>query len=274
MPNRVTLLDGAMGSCLWEKTDNQVAAWRYNIENPGIVKSIHAEYIAAGAEIILANTFCANRGNVRGVDFSVEDTVRAGVCLAKEAAAGTGTRVALDVGPLTGLLKPFGDISCEECSEMYREQIGAGMAELPDLIMLETFMDIEMLKLALIEAERFNVPIFCAMSFTKFGKTIMGNTVKKLCEALAPFRVDALGLNCSVGPEITVPIARQFADYTDIPLIFKPNAGVPTEEGAEFDIDTFVADMLPAADFAAYIGGCCGTTPAYIKALGMALSCK
>lgn len=275
MYGNVILMDGAMGTALWEKSGTSFPAWRYNIEQPDIVRGISREYIAAGSRMIQANTFCANGPSVKGVPFSVEDTVRAGVRIAREAAAGTGVRVALSIGPLTGLLKPFGDITAEQATEIYEEQIGAGMIEKPDCILLETFMDLEMLKLALAVANKYDVPALCSMSFGKRGKTLMGNSVKAMVAGLAGFRVAAVGLNCSLGPDQAMPVMEQFAAETALPLLFKPNAGMPGENGAEFDIDTFVKDVVPAAELGVtYIGGCCGTSPAYIARLAGALGLR
>jgi 5-methyltetrahydrofolate--homocysteine methyltransferase len=269
MARQITLLDGATGTCLWSKSGDNRPVWIYNMEMPDIVRELHAEYIAAGARIISANTFCANAQALKNSGYSVGQIVSAGVRLAKEAAAGTDAKVALDVGPLTSLLKPFGEVSHEQAAEIYAEQIGAGIQEKPDYIFLETFMDLEMISIALAEARKFGLPVLCSMSFTKFGKTLMGNPVKKIAERLAAEGAFAVGLNCSLGPDAALPVIRQFAEATSLPLIFKPNAGLPSEDGdAAFDAETFADDVMAAVDAGAdFVGGCCGTNPAYIAKL-------
>ncbi len=273
MSEKVILMDGAVGTSLWEKTDNKVPVWHYNIENPAIVSELHREYIAAGAQMLLCNTFGANRAAVAKSDYTVEQVVRAGVRLAKEAAEGTGVKVVFSAGPLSELLEPYGDLSEDEARGIYEEQIGAGMLEKPDIIFLQTFMDVEMLKIAQQVALRYDVPLFCAMSFDQTGHTMMGNTVPGIIEALTEQRVDAIGLNCSLGPDLAVPVLKTFRQNTDLPLVFKPNAGKPilvdgkSESGLSAEV--FADDVLPAADIGAtYIGGCCGTNPVYIRRLG------
>ncbi|MBR6514123.1 MAG: homocysteine S-methyltransferase family protein [Clostridia bacterium] len=272
MDKKVFLLDGASGTCLWEKAQQNIPVWRFNIEKPDIVIELHKEYIAAGSNIIFSNTFSANREAVEKTSYTVDEVVKAGVRLAKKAAEGTNVKVALDIGPLTELLEPYGDLEEEDAYEIYREQIGAGMSENPDLVVCETFMDIEMLKIAVSVANEYDVPVFCTMSFDKNGRTIMGNTVKSMVEGLADLKVAAIGLNCSLGPDLALPVIAQFREYTDLPLIFKPNAGVQTVKDGktvtEFDVESFVANVIPAIDHGAvYLGGCCGSCPEYIKTI-------
>ena len=277
MNGNIILLDGAGGTCLWNLAESLGYAkdpvWKYNMEHPDIVKQVAAEYVEAGSQIILANTFGANGPAVkRSSDYSVEDVVRAGVRLAKEAAFGTDVKVALDIGPLTVLMEPYGDLTEEEAEEIFREQIGAGMKEQPDLILLETFLDLEMLKVAARVAKSYDVPVFCTMTFEGRGRTMMGNRVEDIAEELEELGVDAVGLNCSQGPETAIPVILEFAEHTDLPLIFKPNAGKPVlaEDGSvisPYDAAAFVRDVEPALDKVTYLGGCCGSSPDYIRAL-------
>ena len=277
MNGNIILLDGAGGTCLWNLAESlgctKDPVWKYNMEHPDIVKQVAADYVAAGSQIILANTFGANGPAVkRSSDYSVEDVVRAGVRLAKEAAFGTDVKVALDIGPLTVLMEPYGDLTEEEAEEIFREQIGAGMKEQPDLILLETFLDLEMLKVAARVAKSYDVPVFCTMTFEGRGRTMMGNRVEDIAEELEELGVDAVGLNCSQGPETAIPVILEFAEHTDLPLIFKPNAGKPVlaEDGSvisPYDAAAFVRDVEPALDKVTYLGGCCGSSPDYIRAL-------
>lgn len=268
----IVLLDGAIGTGLWEKADDKVPVWRYNIENPAIVKELAREYAEAGSQIIHTNTFSANRITLQRSDYTVTQVVSAAVRLAKEA-LGDSAKASLDIGPLPMLMEPYGDLTEEEAFEMFDEQISAGVTEKPDLITLETFSDADMLRIAAEAAAKHGLPIFTMMTFTEVGKTIMGHSVERFIETIADLPVTAVGLNCSLGPDKAVPIIASFRQYTDLPLIFKPNAGKPilAEDGSEkvqYDVDTFVEDSMPALEHdVKYIGGCCGSSPAYIRAL-------
>ncbi|MBQ6479879.1 MAG: homocysteine S-methyltransferase family protein [Anaerolineaceae bacterium] len=268
----IVLLDGAIGTSLWEKADEKVPVWRYNIENPAIVSELAREYVNAGSQIIHTNTFSANRPTLQRSDYTVQQVVSAAVRLSKEA-IGNRAKVSLDVGPLPTLMEPYGDLTEEEAYEMFDEQISAGVAEKPDMITLETFTDADMLRIAVEAAAKHGLPIFTMMSFTEVGKSIMGHSVERFVDTVKDLPVTAIGLNCSLGPDKAVPIIASFRQYTDLPLIFKPNAGKPIllEDGSEkvqYDVDLFVEDCMPALDHdVKYIGGCCGSSPAYIRAL-------
>ena len=267
----IVLLDGAVGTSLWEKTCDKVAVWRYNLENPAIVSELAGEYVDAGAQIILANTFGANRFVVSKTDYSVREVVSTGVRLAKEAVAGRA-KVALAVGPLPLLLEPYGDLTEEDAYAAFDEQISAGVAEKPDFITLQTFMDADMMRIAGEAAARHNLPIFSMLTFTEIGKTIMGHSVEYFVDAMKDIPLAGIGINCSLGPDKAVPVIASFRQYTDLPLIFKPNAGKPIlqdgEQKVQYDIATFVEDCMPALDCdVKYIGGCCGSNAAYIRAM-------
>lgn len=267
----IVLLDGAVGTSLWEKTEDRGPVWRYNLENPDIVRELCTEYADAGAQIILANTFGANRLAVKRSSYSVQQIVSAGVRLARDA-VGTRAKIALAVGPLPVLLEPYGDLTEEEAFEMFDEQISAGIPEKPDVITLQTFMDADMMRIAAEAAAKHDLPIFSMLTFTEVGKTIMGHSVQRFVETMEGLPISAIGINCSLGPEKAVPIIASFRQYTDLPLIFKPNAGKPIlqngEEKVQYDVGTFVADCLPALDHdVQYIGGCCGSNAVYIRAM-------
>ena len=274
MKKDIYLLDGANGTSLWQKTGDNGPVWRFNKLFPDAVRELTCEFIDAGSDFVLSNTFSANRPSVEPYDFTVEETVREGVIIAKDAAKDRA-RVLLDIGPLTGLLIPFGKIAKDEAREFFGEMIKYGMMEKPDGIFLETFMDLEMLKIACEEAVKYDVPLLCSMSFTKYnpkkgGRTMFGNTPKQIAEALAAFKPEAIGLNCSEGPEETFPIIKEYSEVTDISLIYKPNAGKPKVEGGnEVDYSDFAEEVSKAALIPGvkYIGGCCGSSPLYIKAL-------
>lgn len=275
MNKDLVLLDGAVGTSLWEKTDDKVPVWRYNIEKPDIVSQLINEYYEAGSKIILANTFSANGPSVADSGYTVEQIVSSAMEIAHGALDGKDAKIALSVGPLTGLLKPFGNISEEEAVEIFTEQIEAGVKGKPDVIFLQTFMDLKMMQITARIARKHDIPLFCSFSFVKSAKdkgsrTMMGNSIDDILKGLAEFKPDAVGLNCSLGPEMALPIIEEYSQKTDIPLIFKPNAGKPTlEGGSQLDYDTFAEDIAKAACVPGvkYIGGCCGSNAKYIEAL-------
>ncbi len=275
MKREIVLLDGAVGTSLWEKAEKKGYAkdpvWRYNIEHPEIVKELCLDFLDAGAEVILTNTFGANRQNVSRTSYTVREIVRAGMEIIHDALKGRA-KIALSAGPLSTLLEPYGDLTEEECRELYEEQLGAGMEAGADMIMLQTFMDVEMMKIAAVTAKQYGVPVFCTMTFGKKGRTMMGNSVEDIVRALEPVGIDGIGMNCSLGPDLALPIISEFREYTDLPLVFKPNAGMPIlakggEMITDYDPDTFVKDVAPALDFVSYIGGCCGCNAEYIRKL-------
>ena len=273
--NNIVLLDGAVGTSIWEKTEDKLPVWIYNIKNPTVVKELAMEYVEAGAKIILANTFGANGPAVRrSSDYTVKEVVSAGVRIAKEAVTGTDVKVALSIGPLSQLIEPYGDMTQEEAQEIYEEMIGAGMnlEDKPDLIMLQTFMDVEMMRIAATVAKKYKVPVFCTMTFEKVGKTMMGNSVEDVIKTLEPIGIDAIGMNCSLGPDLALPIIREFSGKTNLPLVFKPNAGKPilSADGSTetpYDAGHFAKEIEPALEYVTYIGGCCGSNPSYIQKL-------
>lgn len=284
MSKKIVLMDGAVGTSLWEKATDKVPVWRYSLENPKIVRELHEDMVQAGADIVLANTFAANAAEIhRTTSYSVQEVVSTAMKIAQDTVNGRA-KVALAVGPLTGLLKPYGDIPIQDACDMFEEQIGSGIPEKPDCIYIQTFMDLEMFKIAIRAADKYDIPILCSMSFmganksgkrSKMARTLMGNTVKQIADAMAEFKnIKGLGLNCSLGPVDALPIIDEFVAASDIPIIFKPNAGKPTVDenglaGMAFDIETFAEDVSMAVEKGAtYIGGCCGSNGKYIKRLG------
>ncbi|MBE6726197.1 MAG: homocysteine S-methyltransferase family protein [Ruminococcaceae bacterium] len=277
MKQGITLMDGAVGTSLWAKAEangvKKDPVWRYNLEHPELVAELTADYADAGAEIILANTFGANGPAVkRSSPYTAPEVVSAGVRIAKKTLRGSGRRIALSAGPLTAMLEPYGDMTEEEAGEIYYEMLEAGMKEGPDLILLQTFMDLTMLRVAAVEAKKFGVPVFCCLTFEKRGKTMMGNSVEDMIEELEPVGIDAIGMNCSLGPDLAVPVIREFVGKTSLPLIFKPNAGKPIlapdgSTATAYSAKVFADDVMPALDFVDYVGGCCGADASYVREL-------
>ena len=277
MAKKITLLDGAVGTGLWEIAEKngvkKVPVWIYNLEEPDFVRSLHRSYLEAGSEMILSNTFGANAPSVaRSSSFDPDTVVETGVRLAKEVAEGTGVPVALAAGPLSQLMEPWGDLTEEEVRDTYLRHFASGMKGGADCIMIQTFIDMEMMRVAAEAAKEFGVPVYCTLTFEKVGKTIMGNSVKDVIDCLTPIGIDGIGMNCSLGPDLAVPVIKEFAEKTSLPIVFKPNAGKPilAADGtgsAAYDAEAFVKDILPALPYVDMIGGCCGSNADYIRAL-------
>lgn len=270
---KITLLDGAAGTTLWEHTNDHDPVWKYNIEKPEVVKQVAREFADVGAEIILTNSFAANRPNVeKESNYTVEQLVSTSVRLTKEALAGTDKKVALAIGPLSSMLEPFGDLSADDCRKIFEEMVSAGMQEHPDLVYFMTFMDLEMMKIAVSVAKQYQVPVFSSMTFTEFGSTLMGNNVDDIVGQLEPMGIDAVGMNCSLGPDKALPIIKEYHKKTSLPTLFKPNAGTPIlssggKEDRPYTPEVFAADFVPAFEYADMVGGCCGTNATYLKAV-------
>lgn len=282
MAKKITLLDGAVGTGLWEIAEKsgakKVPVWIYNLEHPEFVTSLHKGYIDAGAQMILSNTFGANTPSVaRSSSYDADEVVSTGVRLAKQAAAETGIPVTLAAGPLSQLMEPWGDLTEEEVGSIYSKFFESGIKSGADAIMLQTFIDVEMMAVAAEEAKKFGVPVYCTLTFEKVGKTIMGNSVQDVIDRLTVIGINGIGMNCSLGPDSSIPVIREFAEKTSLPIIFKPNAGKPIlaaggSGAASYDAEAFVRDITPAFPYADMIGGCCGSNADYIRALKEAIT--
>ncbi len=269
MEHSVILMDGATGTRLWALAEAagfaRAPVWTYNLTHPELVRSVAEEYIAAGTKLLCANTFAANGAEVaRVVGMRVSEVVAAGVSIAKEsAAAADGVRVAVDVGPLSAMLAPFGATEPEQARALFADQIGAGVAAGADCIFLETFTSVEMLRIAAEEAIGFGLPVLCSLSFDRSGRTMMGDSIDGIVETLEPLGIEALGINCSFGPSSAVPVIRDYAERTSLPLIVKPNADCGPQEFAE--------TLAPVLPLVRYAGACCGSSPDYIRAIAALL---
>lgn len=243
---------------------------------PELVKDIHRRYIQAGSRLIYANTFQANSHKLEGTGYSVADTVRQAVLLAREAAAGTDTLVALDVGPVGELLEPLGTLRFEDAYGIYQEIVLAGEAAGADLVVFETFTDLYDMRAAVLAAkENTGLPVLCTMTFEENHRTFTGCTIPAMALTLEGLGVDALGINCSLGPREILPLAQELTEWTSLPLVIKPNAGLPDPATNEYTItpEEFAEDMIPYTRIGVRIlGGCCGTTPEFIQALNEKLA--
>ncbi len=279
LKNKIVLLDGAMGTVLQKKGLRPGGRPELlNLTDPETIRSVHREYIAAGARIIYTNTFGANGLKLRSTGHSVEEVVSAGVAVAREAAAGTDTLVALDVGPLGELLEPMGTLTFEEACGYFREMAAAGERSGADLCVIETMTDLYETKAALLAVkESTSLPVFVTMSFEQSGRTFTGCGVQAMARTLEGLGADAIGVNCSLGPELMAPILAELGRSTRLPVIAKPNAGLPDPATGEYSMgpEDFARALAPCREAGVTLfGGCCGTSPAYIRALSAALGDK
>ncbi|MBR1690174.1 MAG: homocysteine S-methyltransferase family protein [Oscillibacter sp.] len=247
-----------------------------NLTDPELLLSIHRDYIAAGSGIIYANTFGANGLKLRSSGHSVEEVVTAAVSIARRAAEGTGVRVALDIGPLGELLEPMGSLTFERAYDLFCQMALAGERAGADLAVIETMTDLYEAKAALLAVkENTALPAFVTMSFEGGGRTFTGCTVASMAHTLEGLGADAIGLNCSLGPDQLAPLLRQLCEHTRLPVIAKPNAGLPDPVDGHYDMgpEDFARALVPCVEGGVTIvGGCCGTSPEYIRHLRAALA--
>lgn len=270
---RFVFLDGGMGTQLQARglqpgQKPELAA----LEMPEILTAIHADYIAAGADLLLANTFGANARKLTGTGYSVEQVVEASLACAHKAAMATGALVGLDIGPLGELLAPAGTMPFEEAYTAFAQIVQAGAQAGADFVFLETMTDLYELKAAILAAkEHSGLPVFVSMSFESRGRTFTGCTVESYGITAAGLGADAIGINCSLGPAEILPFAQRLCRTvpTEIPVFVKPNAGLPNPDGTyNLGPEAFAREMQAyAAIGVSMVGGCCGTTPEYIARL-------
>lgn len=270
-------LDGAMGTMLQAgglKLGEQPEV--LSITEGETITNIHKMYIEAGSDIVYTNTFGANAHKLQGTGYSVEKIISAAVSCAKKACEGTSVYTALDIGPIGELLEPVGALKFDEAYDIFKEMVISGEKAGADLVVFETMTDLYELKAAVLAAkENTSLPIFVTMTFEENRRTFTGCTVESMAYVMEGLGVDAMGINCSLGPKEILPIARELCTYTNIPVIVKANAGLPNPEDNSYDItaEIFAEDMKPYAEAGVkIIGGCCGTTPEYIKQIIKAMS--
>lgn len=270
---RILFFDGGMGTLLQEQglqAGELPETW--NLKNPEPIIQIHKAYLAAGADIILANTFGANCFKYGG---DLEKIVTAGVANAKKAVAESGKKayVALDIGSTGKLLKPMGTLDFEEAVGVFAEIIRVGEKAGADLILIETMSDTYELKAAVLAAkENSTLPIMATVIFDESKKMLTGASPQVVVSLLEGLGVDALGINCGLGPKQMKEIVKELLKYASIPVIVNPNAGLPRSENGKtvFDVgaEEFAQDMEEIVTMGAWFaGGCCGTTPAHIQAM-------
>lgn len=271
--NKIQFLDGAMGTQLQDKGLPAGASPElFMMEHGEIIEEVHAAYIDSGSDIIYTNTFGANAKKLSKSQYTVEEVITRAVQLAKSAAKRrNGVQVALDIGPIGELLEPNGYLPFEEAYELYRQQVVAGEQAGADLVIFETMSDLYEVKAAILAAkEHTQLPVFVTMSFEADHRTFTGCTTASFALCAEGLGADAIGINCSLGPDQILPIAEELAAMTNLPLIIKANAGLPDPLTNTYSIDAaaYARMLLPYTKLPlAYVGGCCGTTPQFIQEL-------
>ena len=272
----LTLLDGGMGTML-QRAGLPIgqSPERWNVAFPERVTAVHRQYVEAGSRVLYTNTFGVNRFRAARCGAAVEELIDAGVACAREAARGVDAEVALDVGPIGQLLAPLGTLSFQEAYDVFAQVMRRGQTAGADRIVIETMSDLYEVKAAVLAArECTDLPVWVTMTFGENGRTFTGVTVPAMALTLEGLGVEAMGFNCSVGPRELVALARELRRWTDKPIIFKPNAGLPNPATGGYDMtaEAFAAACSKALECGVTIfGGCCGTTPDYIAALGRLL---
>lgn len=271
------IFDGAMGTMLQARgLKTGEIPELLSLAEPQLIIDIHKEYINAGADVIYACTFGANSYKLSGCGHSTEEVISAAIKNAKKAAEGTDTLVALDIGPIGRLMEPNGDMSFDMAYEYYKEQVIAGSEA--DLIVFETMTDLSELKAAVLAAkENSDLPIVCTMTFEQNHRTFTGVSIASMAVTLEGLGIDAIGVNCSLGPDDLPPIIKELLKWTSLPIVVKPNAGLPDPNSNTYDVNAgafsqSIAKLVPLGIKIA--GGCCGTTPEYIAKLKDILSDK
>lgn len=272
---RIVFCDGGLGSLLQEKglrAGELPGIW--NITHPEVLLDIHRAYLAAGADIVTTNTFGVDSLKYReDMGYTTEQVIRAAVRIAKQAIAESGrpAYTALDIGSTGKLLKPLGDLAFEDAYSLFREVVRIGTEEGADLVLIETMSDSYEAKAAVLAAkENSELPVFVTVTFDARGKLLTGGSVASVVALLEGLGVDALGVNCGLGPVQMKGILKELLRVASVPVIVNPNAGLPRSEGGKtvYDInsDEFASEMKVIASMGArVIGGCCGTTPEHIE---------
>lgn len=263
------MLDGGMGTTLQQSGLAPGASPDLlSLTDPELITSIHRTYIEAGSDIIYANTFGANRFKLKDCGYPLDRVIDSAIKAAK-AACSRETLVALDVGPLGELLEPMGTLSFEEAYDAFSEVMSQGAASGADLIVIETMTDLYEVKAAVLAAkERTELPVLVSMTFEENGRTFTGTSIRCMVTTLEGLGVDAIGINCSLGPDEIYPLAQTMCGFTSLPVFVKPNAGLPDPRTGAYNISPqqFADSMKEYLDLGICLaGGCCGTTPEYIR---------
>lgn len=269
-------LDGATGSVLQKKgMPPGVCPEKWITAHEDVLIGLQESYIEAGSNIIYAPTFTSNRVKLQeyGLEKDIREINRALVAASKKAAGGRAL-VAGDITMTGEQLAPMGNMQFEELITVYKEQITYLAEAGVDLLIIETMMSLQETRAAILAAKEVcDLPVMVTMTFESDGRTLYGTDAKTAAIVLASLGVDAIGANCSTGPDQMIEVIKAMASVTEIPIIAKPNAGLPGLDSDgntiyDMDADTFAQEMVPMiAAGAAIVGGCCGTGPEYIVRL-------
>lgn len=272
---RILFCDGGMGSLLQAgglKPGELPGTW--NITHPDVLVNIHRDYLEAGADIVTTNTFGVDALKYNEhTEFQLDPVITAAVKNAKEAIRLSGKKayVALDLGPTGKLLKPLGDLDFEDACSLYRQIVTVGAREGADFVLIETMSDSYEAKAAVLAAkECCDLPVFVTVTFDERGKLLTGGSPAAIVAMLEGLGVDALGINCGLGPIQMKGILKELLAVSSLPVIVNPNAGLPRSENGktvyDIDADQFAQTMKEIVEMGArVVGGCCGTTPEHIK---------
>lgn len=284
LKKEILVFDGAMGTQLQEAglKAGEIPEC-LNITHPELIQSIHQKYLNAGADFITTNTFGANALKMKDVNYSLKEIIEAAIDNAKAAQKNTNRQnnsyIALDIGPIGQLLEPMGTLSFDQAYEIIKEQVLLAKDKV-DLVLLETMTDIYEVKAGVLAVkENSDLPVFVTMTYETNQRTLSGCDPVTMVNILEGLNVDALGINCSLGPVELTPIINEVLKTASLPVIIQPNAGLPCLVAGKtcynMDSDTFVAESIKhVKNGVRIIGGCCGTTPEFIAKLKKAIPAK
>lgn len=272
--NNILVIDGAMGTMLQKKGlklgENPELL---NMEKPNVIEEVHREYIEKGAMVITTNTFGANELKLKDTGYTVEEIIETAISIAKTSRDDKDVYIAYDLGPIGQLLEPMGTLSFQDAYNIFKRQVIQAKKSGADLILIETMTDLYEAKAAVLAAkENSDLPVFCTMSFEENGRTFTGCTPESMAITLEGLGVDALGVNCSLGPKELMPIIERVLKATNLPVVVQPNAGLPEISFGETiynitakEFSTLVEEFINKG--VSIVGGCCGTTPEFIANL-------
>ena len=281
--NNIILFDGAMGTMLQQKGlkigENPEV---FGFKNPEKLMDIHSQYLEAGSNIITTNTFGANELKLNKLGYTVEEIVDNAVSMAKKSIEKSDKSkprfVALDIGPIGEMMEPMGTISFDKAYEIFKRQAIQGEKSGADLIIIETMMDLYEAKAAVLAVkENTDLPVFCTMTFDENGRSFTGCMPESMVATIEGLGVDAIGVNCSLGPKQLIPIVEKISKISKVPVIVQANAGLPdiVDGKAIYNVDAeeFFIEVKKFINLgASIIGGCCGTNPQFIKKISENIS--
>lgn len=268
----IKILDGSMGNLLFSRVEGiGKLPEEFGVETPEIIEQIHREYAAAGSDIICTNTFGANPIKLKNCTYSLNKVIQSAYDNAKKGAP--NKEIYLDVGPTGKLIQPIGDLSFDDAYECYKAVALESTKYEFDGVLIETMSDVLEAKAAILAfKEHTTLPVYCTMTFQEDGRTLNGTDPETMVNILEGLGVDGLGMNCSLGPAQVQRVVEEILKHATVPVVLQPNAGMPSivEGQTTYDVskEAFCDVMATYVDQGvAIVGGCCGTTPAYIELL-------